>query len=353
MTVTTRQRLRSRPQPTPDGWVEDIPYHEEGFGESGQAQQQEPIPRTDPHRVDTPDPRDAVITQLQQRLQEMEDRYHGPVPHQPPVPPPRLDPLVRHLEDRIRHLERSVAQPGNQQPSHFTQPEVTQPRRESDPKGHTIQPLFPQAHTPFRHPFTDRLAMAEIPKAFRNALPIEHFAGTSDPDKHLDSFCNEMLFIGAPEAVICRTFPRTLKGEALAWFKTLLPRSIDRWEDLHSAFIKRFTVVSDVPHNQFTLATLRQGKEESLHNFLSRFYKECARIPDLAENVQLVFAVTALLPGSPFAVSLSEEPAVTMEEFRTRSARFIGREIHLDRNPSNPPAPRADRDSHRRGGDRG
>lgn len=57
----------------------------------------------------------------------------------------------------------------------------------------------------------------DIPKEYQQPLPIEAYTGEGDLEKHLDAFGNEMMFSGALEGVICRTFTRTLKGEGVVW----------------------------------------------------------------------------------------------------------------------------------------
>jgi len=60
----------------------------------------------------------------------------------------------------------------------------------------------------------------DILRRFQNPLPsgLELYTGEKDPSKHLESFYNEMIYLGASTEIMCRAFPRTLKGDALTWF---------------------------------------------------------------------------------------------------------------------------------------
>lgn len=86
------------------------------------------------------------------------------------------------------------------------------------------------------HPFTARVMRAIIPE--NKVLPsMERYEGLTDPMKHLRSFVDAMAVYSSDELVWCRVFSLSLKGEALDWFHSLLPRSIDgfaTWRQLFS-----------------------------------------------------------------------------------------------------------------------
>jgi len=84
-------------------------------------------------------------------------------------------------------------------------------------------------HAPTTHPFTPNIMAIEIPRRFRNPLSstLELYTGEKDPSEHLESFYNEMLYLGASTEIMCRAFQRTLKEDALTWFLRLLLNSID------------------------------------------------------------------------------------------------------------------------------
>lgn len=76
----------------------------------------------------------------------------------------------------------------------------------------------------------------------------EHFAppqlsiydGTTDPDDHIKAFSPRMAFQTGNHAIWCRSFSLSLEGEALEWFNSLSPNSIESFEGLKVVFGKQF-----------------------------------------------------------------------------------------------------------------
>ena len=62
-------------------------------------------------------------------------------------------------------------------------------------------------------PFSQKIMQEQVPPNFK--LPhFESYDGTTDPIDHLEAFRTTMLLHGAPDAILCRAFPSTLKGAA-------------------------------------------------------------------------------------------------------------------------------------------
>ncbi|KAJ1389620.1 hypothetical protein SESBI_38137 [Sesbania bispinosa] len=85
MTVSTRRHARETcPQPTLDGWVEEVSYHDEGFGDIGTSrppQTQLNVIHDQEDRTQLhPGPRDEIIRQLQAWLLELEAHVSPPPP---------------------------------------------------------------------------------------------------------------------------------------------------------------------------------------------------------------------------------------------------------------------------------
>jgi len=83
------------------------------------------------------------------------------------------------------------------------------------------------------------------------------YTGEKDPSKHLESFYNEMIYLEASTEIMCRAFPRTLKGDALTWFLRLPPNSIDCWETLYYRFSRHFIIAGENPKTAHTLAQIK------------------------------------------------------------------------------------------------
>lgn len=59
---------------------------------------------------------------------------------------------------------------------------------------------------------------------------------TTDPDAHIKTFTNRMTFHTRNNVIWCRAFSLSLEGEALEWFNSLPPKSIENFESLEVMF---------------------------------------------------------------------------------------------------------------------
>ena len=88
-------------------------------------------------------------------------------------------------------------------------------------------------------PFTTEVLNRPLPSKFR--LPqLESYDGSKDPLDHTESFKTLMLLQMTPNEVMCRAFPKTLKGAARVWFNKIPPRTIADFEQLSKGFVCHF-----------------------------------------------------------------------------------------------------------------
>ncbi|GKV47366.1 hypothetical protein SLEP1_g54271 [Rubroshorea leprosula] len=70
---------------------------------------------------------------------------------------------------------------------------------------------------------------------------LETYDGTKDPDDHLHAFYSCMQAQNASDALMCKIFPSTLRGNARTWYYSLPPRSISSYTEMASAFATKFS----------------------------------------------------------------------------------------------------------------
>ena len=76
----------------------------------------------------------------------------------------------------------------------------------------------------------------EPPRSF--AIPtFAMYDGSSDPYDHMLHFNQVMILSVGNDRLLCKVFPASLKGPALAWFHKLLRESINSFSELWAAFI--------------------------------------------------------------------------------------------------------------------
>ena len=66
------------------------------------------------------------------------------------------------------------------------------------------------------------------------------FDGSTDPYDHLLHYNQEMILNGYNDRLLCKVFPASLRGLALAWFHKLLCNSINSFNELWAAFISHY-----------------------------------------------------------------------------------------------------------------
>ncbi|XP_052736709.1 uncharacterized protein LOC128197899 [Vigna angularis] len=170
-------------------------------------------------------------------------------------------------------------------------------------------------------PFTQNIMNVQISEQFV-APQFKMYNGTTDPASHIQTFSNAMAFRTGNDAIWCRAFSLSLEDEALEWFNTLPPNSIENFAGLKQLFIKQFAASSTQDLTVFELMTLKQGKDEALRTFMDRYQKTVRRVKCLTLELALHYILAALKPG-PFKDSVCRQAPKTMEELRERAADEI------------------------------
>ncbi|XP_022880891.1 uncharacterized protein LOC111398189 [Olea europaea var. sylvestris] len=147
-------------------------------------------------------------------------------------------------------------------------------------------------------PFTPEILTFPLPDRFKYPR-IKEYDGTIDPINYLNVYTDVMNLQVAPDQVMCKTFPQTLTNAARDW--------------------KIGT----------SLMQLRQGQNETLRDFMTRFNKERLQILDL-HITAAVFALTYAIKCEALKMSLSKTLPKTMIELLTRVEKYINMEETLN-----------------------
>ncbi|XP_061362724.1 uncharacterized protein LOC133306421 [Gastrolobium bilobum] len=132
-----------------------------------------------------------------------------------------------------------------------------------------------------------------------------------------------MYIRGIDEPLISRIFAITLTGAAQAWFSTLPANSIGSFEEFGENFLLNFATSKKHPKSEFSLGKIHQQPDETLQRYLNRFKDVALQVPGLQENVHVHLIVAGLDGTSRLAKSLYKDPVKTLEEFRTRSKKYV------------------------------
>ncbi|GKV49152.1 hypothetical protein SLEP1_g55918 [Rubroshorea leprosula] len=182
------------------------------------------------------------------------------------------------------------------------------------------------------HPLNTNITLEPYPAGFR--IPqLETYDGTKDPDDHLHAFYSCMQAQNASDALMCKIFPSTLRGNARTWYYSLPPRSISSYTEMASAFATKFSSRRLIRKTTSELMRVKQRDGESLKNYMSRFNDAVLEVSSFDQAVGIT-AVISCLKHDRFRDSLIKHAATTFSEVNDRSLKFItAEEYALAQNP--------------------
>ncbi|GKV48216.1 hypothetical protein SLEP1_g55042 [Rubroshorea leprosula] len=143
-----------------------------------------------------------------------------------------------------------------------------------------------------------------------------------DRDDHLHAFYSCMQAQNAFDALRCKIFPSTLRGNARTWYYSLPPRSINSYSEMASAFAIKFSNRRLIRKTTFELMRVKQREGESLKNYMSSFNDAVLEV-SLFNQAMGIAAVIQGLQHERFRDSLIKHPSATFNEVNDRSLKFI------------------------------
>jgi hypothetical protein len=175
-------------------------------------------------------------------------------------------------------------------------------------------------------PFIERVKAYPMPDKFK--MPrIEKYDGGGDPQAHLETFREHIILYGTPDEIACRAFPLTLKGVANDWFTGLPPKSIGTFKELGHLFLTQFLATQKRKKSVICLLTLRQGKEETLKDFMLRFNKEKLEVDSSDDKTMLNALMQGVRAEGPLMAELGRSTReVTLPQFMKLTEEFIYQE---------------------------
>ncbi|XP_015965562.1 uncharacterized protein LOC107489321 [Arachis duranensis] len=148
-----------------------------------------------------------------------------------------------------------------------------------------------------------------------------------------------MIVNGASDPILCRCFPSFLDGPALDWFCSLPADSISRFQELAKQFEDHFAASAIYLHDSDYLTTIKQGPQESLKDYITRFTKVAMSIPDLHPKVHLHAIKSGLRPGK-FQETIAVAKPKTLAEFHEKAKGQIDIEELRQARKSERPLPK-------------
>ncbi|RWW08624.1 hypothetical protein GW17_00027927 [Ensete ventricosum] len=148
-------------------------------------------------------------------------------------------------------------------------------------------------------PFAPEILDKPIPSSFR--LPtLEPYDGSTNPTEHVVAFRAQMALYDTSNALMCRTFPTTLRGSARMWYSRIKPSSISSFDQFAKEFELNFIASSYLRPTAASLLDLTQGNDKSLAQFVSKFSIEIRRMPDTHPTLAIQAFLMGLRPSRFF-----------------------------------------------------
>ena len=89
------------------------------------------------------------------------------------------------------------------------------------------------------------------------------------------------------DEIMCRAFPTTLKGPLRVGFGKLPPNTITFFQELSKFFANNFVRRQRQKNSSSSLLSLKQGENENLHSFISRFNRETLLVDEMDDKILL------------------------------------------------------------------
>ena len=125
----------------------------------------------------------------------------------------------------------------------------------------------------------------ELKPALITMVQQHQFTGhpSEYPNEHMGRFmrmANIVKLNGVrPEVIKLQLFPFSLRDVAATWFDSLPMGSVNTWEELVEAYMRRFFLLAQTAEIRREIIVFKQGEEESLYNAWERFKRLLKRCP--------------------------------------------------------------------------
>ena len=101
--------------------------------------------------------------------------------------------------------------------------------------------------------------------------PFPMYDGSSDLYDHMLHYNQAMILNAGDDRLLCKVFPASLKGPALAWFHKLPRGSINTFGELWVAFVSQYLCFVRQKGNISSLQSILKREDESIRDFTRRF----------------------------------------------------------------------------------
>ncbi|XP_077242550.1 uncharacterized protein LOC143883070 [Tasmannia lanceolata] len=170
-------------------------------------------------------------------------------------------------------------------------------------------------------PFTSEIMKAPVETGI-DLSRLGSYDGSTDLLEFLQTFRRVMALRGASDRFMCKAFSSLLRKTANDWYLRLEPDSIGSFHEFGRKFTARFAN-NRLHHDPAdALLALRQGKNETLRDFMLKFNAELSQLT----NIDVQIAVAALKHTTidqNLKVHLTLKPLRDLQELESKTNKLI------------------------------
>ena len=159
--------------------------------------------------------------------------------------------------------------------------------------------------------------------------PFAMYDGSFDLYDHMLHFNQAVILNTGNDRLMCKVFPASLKGPALAWFHKLPRGSLKSFGELWAAFVTQYLCSVRQKGNNCSLQSIFKWDDESIRDFTRRFGQAVQQIDTYNMDAVLQNFRRSFGPTTPFFQSLSLDPPTTMEELYRRANKYSTMEDNI------------------------
>ena len=152
--------------------------------------------------------------------------------------------------------------------------------------------------------------------------PFAMYDGSFDLYDHMLHFNQAMILNAGDDRLLCKVFPTSLKGSALAWFHKLPRGSINLFDELWAVFVSQYLCLVRQKGNISSFQAILKREDESILDFTLRFGQAVQHIDIFSMDAVLQNFRRSFGPTTPFFQSLSLDSPATMEELYRWADKF-------------------------------
>ena len=155
-------------------------------------------------------------------------------------------------------------------------------------------------------PFTASTTSFPLPQ-------VENYDESKDLLDHLESFKSLMHLQGAPDEIMYRAFPTTLKGPTRIWFSRLMPNSIGTFKELSTQFTSHFIGGHKYKKSTTCLMNIRQWEDKTVRSYITRFNKEALLIDEADVKILVATFMNGLQKGKLLFSLYKNDPKTRLD----------------------------------------